>query len=208
VWALKVKNKTEQAKMEGGKEMSNDTTQKEKEEEYELNPLSWGMLFFTFWLTLIVLPVEVTIRQTILAWFCFGLSVLLLIAIYVPWLRDQYKKQRMKSMVLPLVFEITMAGFIIGFVNSLTGTEGFTRNIIGYGGFIWVVTYLLILIRASHKGIGILASVAFFGYGIYLVEQAKNMPSTISGIVGMLIGIVIAYIAIKRPKGLWHKSLV
>jgi hypothetical protein len=194
--------------LKGGEEMSNDTTQKEKEEKYELNPLSWGMLFFTFWLTLIVLPVKVTIWQIILAWFCFGLSVLLLIAIYVPWLRKQYRKPSIRGMVLPIVFDITMASFVIGFVTSLTGTKGVIRNIIVYVGFIWVVTYLLILIRASIKGIGILASVVFFGYGIYLMAQANDEPHMITGIVSTLIGIVMGYISIKRPKCLWHESLI
>jgi hypothetical protein len=188
--------------------MSNDTTQKEKEEKYELNPLSWGMLFFTFWIALIVLPVEVTIWQIIFAWFCFGLSVLLLIAIYVPWLREQYKRPSIKGIVLPIVFEITMVSFVIGFVTSLTGTTGLVRNIIFYGGFIWFVSYLLIIIRAVNKRIGVIASVVFFGYGIYLVAQARDTPHTIAGIVGMLIGIVIAYVAIKRPKSLWHESLI
>jgi hypothetical protein len=187
--------------------MSNDTTQKEKEEKYELNPLSWGMLFFTFWLTLIVLPVEVTIWQRILAWFCFGLSVLLLIAIYVPWLRDQYKKPTIESIVLPVVFEITMASFVIGFITSLTGMAEPIRSITIYGGFIWFVTYLFVLIRASNKGIGVLASVVFFGYGIYLVSQAQNAPDMVAGIVSMLLGIVSAYIAIRRPK-IWHESLI
>jgi len=188
--------------------MSNDTTHKEGEEKYQLNPLSWGMLFFTFWLTLSVLPVEATIWQTILAWFCFGLSVLLLVAVYVPWLRDQYKKRRIEGIVLPIVFEITMAGFVIGFVTSLEGADHAIRSIVVYMGFIWLMTYILILIRASHKGIGILAGVAFFGYGIYLVAQARTTPNTIAGIVSMLIGMIIAYIAIKRPKWLWHESLI
>jgi hypothetical protein len=194
--------------LKGGEEMSNDTAQKKKEEKYELNPLSWGMLFFTFWLTLIVLPLKVTIGQIILAWFCFGLSVLLLTAIYVPWLRKQYKKPSIRGMVLPIVFDITMASFIIGLATSLTGTKGVIRYIVVYIGFIWVVTYLLILVRASIKGIGILASVAFFGYGIYLMAQANDESHMISGIVSTLIGIVMGYISIKRPKWLWHESLI
>lgn len=188
--------------------MSDDSAQKEKEEKYGLNPLSWGMLFFTFWLTLIVLPMEVDIRRIILAWFCFGLSVILLIAIYVPWVRDQYKKASIKSLVLPIVFEITMGSFVIGFITSLDGMSRIIQNIIVYGGFIWVVTYLLILIRASHKGIGVLTSLAFFGYGIYVVGQARNASYTTAGIVAMLIGIVVGYIAVKRPKWLWHESLI
>jgi len=166
------------------------------------------MLFFSFWLTLITLSVKITIWQTILAWFCFGLSVLLLVAIYVPWLREQYRKPNIKGTVLPIVFDITMASFIIGFVTSLTGTEAVIRNVIVYVGFIWVVTYLLILIRASNKGIGGLASVVFFGYGIYLAAQANDESHMITGVVSILIGIVMGYISIKRPKWLWHESLI
>jgi hypothetical protein len=188
--------------------MSNDRTQKDKEEKYGLNPLSWGMLFFAFWIALVVLPVEATVWQIRLAWFCFGLSVLLLIAIYVPWLRDQYKKPGIRSIVFPIVFEITVSSFVIGFVTGLTEVAGFIRNIIGYGGFIWIVTYLVILIRASHKGIGILASAVFFGYGIYLVARAQNDPDMVAGILSMLLGIFSGYIAIKRPKWLWYESLI
>lgn len=195
--------------MERNKEMSNDTAQKEKEEKHGLNPLSWGMLFFAFWLALIVWPVEVdVVPKTILTWFCFGLSALLLIAIYIPWLREQYERPRIKSVVLPIVFEITIASFVVAFITSLNGMEECIRSITIYGGFIWVVTYLLILIRVSNKGIGILASVVFLGRGIHLVSQAQNEPDMVAGIVSMLLGIVSGYIATKRPKWLWHRSLI
>lgn len=189
--------------------MSDDTMQKEKEGKYGLNPLSWGMLFFTFWLALIVLPVEVDVLiKTILAWFCFGLSVLLLIAIYIPQLRDQLKKPTIKSIVLPIVFEVGISGFILGFITSLNGMEEWIRSITVCGGFIWVVTYLFILIRASHRGIGVLASAVFFGRGIHLVLQAGNAPDVGGGIVSILLGIVGGYIAVRRPDWLWHESLI
>lgn len=181
--------------------------QKQKEEKYEINPLSWGMLFFAFWLSLMVLPIELNILQKILAWFCFGLSVLLLIAIYSR-LRDQYKKPKIKRIVLPVVFEITVASFVVGFISSLSSLNEILRQVVIYFGFIWVVTYLFVLIRASNKGIGIIASLVFIVDGAYLASHATNSPDMIAGAVSILIGLFSGYIAVKRPQWFWHESII
>lgn len=178
------------------------------EKEYELNPLSWGMLFFAFWLSLIISPVEMSISQIIIAWFCFGLSIILWISIFIPWLRAQYKKTAVKKTIIPIVFEITIASFVIGFISSVSEMNEIIRNIVIYFGFIWVVTYLLILIRASNKGIGIIVSLVFIVNGAYLISNAKNTPDLIAGIVSILIGITSVFIAIRRPKWLWHESIL
>lgn len=180
----------------------------EKEEKYELNPLAWGMLFFAFWLSLIILPIQLSIGQKILAWFCFGFSVILFISIWVPWLRKQYKRPTIKTSVLPIVFEITIASFVVGFISSLSSIGEILRQVVMYFGFIWVVTYLFVLIRTSNKGIGVIASLVFIVHGAYLVSQANNSPDMIAGIVSILIGLFSGYIAIKRPEWLWHRSLV
>lgn len=110
--------------------------------------------------------------------------------------------------MLPVVFEVSISGFVLGFITSLNGMEEWIQSITIYGGFIWVVTYLFILIRASHRGIGVLASLVFFGRDIHLVLQAGNAPEVAAGIVSILLGIVAGYIAIRRPDWLWHESLI
>jgi uncharacterized membrane protein (DUF373 family) len=60
----------------------------------------------------------------------------------------------------------------------------------------------------AQKGMGIIASIVFVLRGVNLISTSNNTPTMISGIVALIIGLLIGFVAIKRPNWLWHKSLI
>ena len=171
----------------------------EMEESTEFNPLFWGILFFAFWLSLRTVgqPQDLQIG---LSWFFLGLSAILLISIFPIKLRELLNKRYSKKFTLPIVFYGSIFAFVLGWIGSWSSLEGSIRTISVILGFLWIVAYLLILIRITSKPMGIIVSIVFFCLAIYRFVNILILD----GILSMLLGVVVLVIAIWRPK-IWHK---
>lgn len=173
-----------------------------QQESGSFNPLAWGILFFTFWLTLKTIPQSSSLQNG-LAWASIGVSLILWISIVVrPW-REVLAKPRVKRVYLPSVFMISIAAYVVGWVGSFPGVKGTDLSIAVYFGFIWLITCLLILIRVSKRAVGIVGALLFPIAGIYHILNSNP----IGGGTLIVLGIVGSIIAVKRPKWLWHESI-
>ena len=162
------------------------------------NPLAWGILFFTFWLSLRTIS-QLQTLQEILSWASLGLSGILWLSILIPPLADIFDKPRAKTVFLPLIFFVSITGYTFSWVGSLPGMEGFARDLSFILGFLWIVAYLLVLVRSTTRVIGILASSTFVGFGIYHLIDSQ----IVGGAALLVLGIVLLVIATKRPR-IWR----
>jgi hypothetical protein len=125
------------------------------EDDEKLNPLGWGTLFFSVWVSLKVLKelnpkMKVTLFQIVLEWALLAVSVILLFAIYiVPW-RDILKKFTQKYYAFPIVFIITVFSFILGWVPGL-GLTGMNQWLAAGIGFLWFITPIMIIIARFKR---------------------------------------------------------
>ncbi|MFC2059855.1 hypothetical protein ACFLTZ_02020 [Chloroflexota bacterium] len=171
---------------------------------YDFNPLAWGILFFIFWLTLVALPFELNLGQKIMAWSAFIISGVLWLSIIVRPLREVMKNQRVKQVYLPIVFFISIGGYTISWVSSLQGMILSNVPFAVYGGFIWLLTYILILVGSSSKKVGIFGSLLFVITGVYSLIQANIL----GGGILLCFGVILLLIAIIRPSWLWYESII
>lgn len=185
-----------------------DKPKKEKRgtvfDAYDFNPLAWGILFFTFWLTLVALPLELNLGQKIVAWSTFGISGILWLSILLRPLREWMKSKRVKEIYLPSVFFISIGGYTISWVSSLPSIQLSNIPFAVYGGFIWLLTCILILVGSSSKKVGIFGSLLFVIAGIYTIIQTN----VLGGVILICFGLILLFIAIKRPSWLWHESIM
>jgi hypothetical protein len=112
-------------------------------------------------------------------------------------------KPRVKSIYLPSVFFISITAYVVGWIGSLPSVQGIDFNVSFWFGFAWLITYLLILIRVSKRVVGIVGALLFPIVGIYQIVSSN----LIGGITLIVLGIVGAIIALKKPKWLWHESI-
>jgi len=162
------------------------------------NPLAWGILFFVFWLSLRTVS-QLQTLQEVISWSFLGLSGILWLSIPIPQLADIFDRPRVKTVFLPLIFFVSITGYTLSWVGTLPSMEGFARDLSIVLGFLWIVAYLLVLVRSTTRVIGILASLTFVGFGIYHLVNSQ----IIGGATLLALGIVLLVIATKRPR-MWH----
>lgn len=170
----------------------------------KFNPLVWGILFFTFWLSLRTIG-QLQTLQEVLSWFCLGLSVVLWLSIFIQPLRTVFDKPKARAVFLPVVFFVSIMSFALSLVGSLSDIGGFTRELSLVLGLLWIVAYFLVIVRSATtvritRIASILASLTFVGFGIYRFINSQIL----AGALLVALGIASLVIIAKRP-GMWHQ---
>jgi len=170
----------------------------------KFNPLVWGILFFTFWLSLRTIG-QLQTLQEVLSWFFLGLSVVLWLSIFIQPLRTVFGKPKVVKVVLLLVFFASIIGFAFSLVGSLFYMKGFTQELSLVLGLLWIVAYFLVIVRSATtiritRIASILASLTFVGFGIYRFINSQIL----AGALLVALGIAALVIAAKKP-GMWHQ---
>jgi hypothetical protein len=162
------------------------------------NPLSWGILFFSFWVLLQTIPESTACIQG-WSWFFLGMSVLLWFSIFVKKLRDFLNRPGPSRYFLPLVFFVSLFAFAVSLSQSWVVLKEIPLYISVVGGILWFVAYLLILVRLAveraGRTIGIVVSLGIVLVGIRLLIT----PDILAGIVLIALGGIATVIAIRRP---------
>ncbi len=157
------------------------------------NPISWGILFFSFWLILWTTGISNCWVKGV-AWFSLALSVILLISIFWGYLRDLLNKPKAANIVLPLVFTVSMMAYAISWIVSLPDLTGSVFTISFWIGFLWMIAYTIVLTANVDRKIGIVISVALIFAGI--VNLASLL--IIQGIALLLLGIILLFAALGK----------
>lgn len=168
----------------------------------KFSPLAWGTLFFTLWFTLRTVP-KLTVFQSIFSYLLIVFSAVLWLSIIIPWLRVQLNRDSVTTIFAPLLFTMSFIAYTLGWVTNLLKLKGIDFDVSVYFGFLWLILYLLIIIRISNKTIGIIAGLFFVGAGIFYLVKSNE----IGGITLLLVGCIVAWIAASRPKWVWHESI-
>ncbi len=170
-----------------------------KRENRVFNPVAWGILFFSFWLSLRTIG-EPQDLQIGFSWAFLGLSGILWLSIFVPTLRDILYHKYSVKFFLPIIFYVSIFTFALGWIGSWANVEGYLRTLTIIFGFMWILAYLFILIRITNKPLGIIVSIVFIGLAIYRFTNGLIL----AGIMLVIIGIVIFVVALWRPN-IWHR---
>jgi membrane protease YdiL (CAAX protease family) len=160
------------------------------------NPLAWGILFFTLWLTLRAAG-ELNKPQEIISWAFLAVSVILFLSIFISPLARILSTKTAEQLLIPTIFFLSIFGFTFAYAGKLKAMfekdlvilETYIATIFG---FLWVIAYLLILTRSVSKYFGIAFSAVFFVLGVYILIREANMWG---GIIVMVIGVTICLVA-------------
>jgi len=192
-WLLSPNNK------DGGKRMADET---------KINPLGWGILFFTFWLLLMTIPSVK--EQTItwyMAWVSLGLSILMLISI-APYIRNWLSQPGRIRYIVMLVFYITLVGYTLTYIASVGAVDTTIRPMVVIVGFAWLMVYICILISKSSLILGIIACLIFIGTGIYYLATQQTDIGRLSALYCGVIAAVILVCSLTKPKWLSEMPLI
>lgn len=188
--------------------MHNETNRTSKNDEKNreptlFNPLAWGILFFSFWISLQTIPKSTPVIQG-MSWFFLGISVVLWFSIFLKNLQDLLIKPGLRGFFLPLLFFVSLLALAITLTQSWTLLQGVALYVSIIAGILWFVAYILILVRFAAgkigRMVGIVISVVIIGIGIYTLVTSD----IVAGIVLVGLGIASMLIAIFRPP-IWHR---
>ena len=130
----------------------------------QFNPLSWGILFFSFWILLQPISEPPAFVQGV-SWFFLGMSVLLGLSIVLKKLQNFLNRQGPRGFFLPLVFFVSLFAFAVSLSQSWGILKEIPLCISVVGGILWLIAYLLILVRFAAERIGRTIGVVFsLGY--------------------------------------------
>ena len=180
-------------------------TDKNGQESDAFNPLAWGILFFSLWLSLQPFG-ELSLFQQGIGGFFLFLSAVMFCSIFMKCLRDFLNKPSLISFLLPVIFFASLMGFAFSLVQSWTNLEGTSLYISIIGGALWLIAYFLILIRiVAELGkigfwMGTVIGIALIGKGIYDAFTSD----VVAGIILIALGIGTIVIVVKKPP-IWHK---
>ena len=187
--------------------MTNQTNPSDKNgrKPVSFNPLAWGILFFSFWISLQTID-KLSPLQERIGWLFLVLSAVLFCSIFISRLHNFLIRPGLIGFFIPLIFFISLMGFTITLVQSWPNLEGAFRYIAVIGGVLWLIAYLLVLMRiVAELGrvgfwLGIVICIALIGKGIY-----DAFTSDVgAGIMLVALGIISIVIVIKKPS-IWHK---
>lgn len=165
-----------------------------------LKALPWGMLFFSFWLTMAGIGNLSPIQQGI-AWFILVLSAVLFGSIFIPPLHEVLAGKRMTGLFVPLVIFATFTAFALNLARSWPKLGGAFLPISVYGGVLWFLAVITVCVRlvAEQGKSGLvtstLMSLAIIGIGVH-----SMLSNLIGGVVLVGLGIVSMLVAIKKPR--------
>ncbi|MFW6116236.1 MAG: hypothetical protein ACOC6F_00780 [bacterium] len=167
------------------------------------NPMAWGVLLFSFWISLQTLP-ESTCLIVGMSWFFFGISVALWVSVFCRHLQDLVTRPALAGFFLPIVFFASLLAFVVTLIQSWGPLEGIARHVSLIAGSLWVVAYLVVLMRfvAGKLGhtVGIVLSAILMGIGVYTLVSSDLL----GGVILIVLGIISILIAIFRPP-IWHR---
>jgi len=164
-------------------------------------PLPWGILFFSFWIAL-QLAGNLTPLMEGMAWFFLVLSAILLCSIFIIPLNRFLTKPKVSGFFEPIVFFVTLFAFTLTLISSWTNLEGLPHTISVYGGILWVIAYLLVLIaivvqmRRVGRFMGLAVGLFLIGDGIYQIVSSD----VLAGVVLLTLGILSIVIVFTKPQ--------
>jgi hypothetical protein len=162
------------------------------------NPLAWGILFFSFWLSLRTIG-EIGAVQQGFAWFFLGLAGMLWLSIAIPPLGKSLANPNRTKLLVPIIFFVSMFAYMINLLNSIKYIEGPTLQIAMIFGFLWIVAYLVVLIRNVERNVGISISLSLIGLAVYYFSRPPTAEPLLSAIILLALGIVLLVTTIKKP---------
>lgn len=164
-------------------------------QDMSFNPLSWGILFFTLWLTVQALNTLPDFQKNF-SWFFLGLSIVALVSIPWNWLRKLLNTQRASQIILPVIFELTVAGYIIGWVGMLKDMHGAVLGLAVAIGFIWLIVYVMVAAAKIVKPyLRALICTIFFGVWVYYFVNTG-----LSGSWPLIVVMVAVFWASTKPQ--------
>jgi hypothetical protein len=171
------------------------------------NPLAWGILFFSFWISLQIFG-ELSPLQQGIGWFSLVLSAVLFCSIFILPLQKLLTRPGLSGSFISLIFFISLTGFTITLVQSWSNLEDTPHllYISVIGGVLWFIAYILVLVRMIAElgragfWFSIVPCSAIIGIGLH-----KAITSDVlAGIIMVALGIGAIVIVIKKPP-IWHK---
>lgn len=133
------------------------------------------------------LQIELNEGQEIIAWSTFAISAIMCLSIFIRPLRRLLEKEKVKRVYLPIIFYISFVGYTISWTSALGGMSISDVPYAVYGGFIWLLTYGIIMVGSSGKKVGLFGASLFIIAGVYALFQGN----IIRGIVVFVFGVIL-----------------
>lgn len=156
--------------------------------QHDFDPVSLGILCFSFALSLWISQQISGLSVLIVASFVSLVSLAFFVAVFSRSIR-MFINTRAAPIVMPLTFFAFVLGFALGWLPALLQVSAVIRGVVMYFGFAWVVAMLVILFRDVKNELARIIFVTF----LLVVAVIRFCERDTIGIIG---GIVLTGIAV------------
>jgi len=163
--------------------------------KYVYNPVSLGILYFSFALSLWASEQINDPKINAIAIILTIISFIFFVAVFSEWVLKLFKK--IFTVLAPLTFLAFVYGFVIGWLQAFSQVSGIILQVIAYFGFAWVVTILLTMVKdIPYKQPRILASIIVIIILLVVAGIRLFNQDYISGCILIAIAILITLVAV------------
>ena len=165
--------------------------------QHDFDPVSLGILCFSFALSLWISQQSSGLSVLIVAIFVSLVSLAFFFAVFSRSIR-RFINTRAAPIVMPLTFSAFVLGFALGWLPALSQVSGVIRVVVMYFGFAWVVAMLVILFRHVKNELARILFVIFFLFVAVIRFCEHDTIGIIGGIVLTGIAVLLYLVATGR----------
>jgi len=165
--------------------------------QHDFDPVSLGILCFSFALSLWISQQTSGLSVLIIAIFVSLVSLAFFVAVFSRSIR-RFMNTRAAPIVMPLTFFAFVLGFALGWLPALSQVSAVIRVVVMYFGFAWVVAMLVTLFRDVKNELARILFVIFFVIVAVIRFCEHDTIGIIGGIIFMGIAVLLYLVATKR----------
>ncbi|MFC1998789.1 hypothetical protein ACFLVR_03995 [Chloroflexota bacterium] len=149
-----------------------------KESKY--NPLSWGTLFFSFWLTLYMNPnVDGGLRTT--SYLFLFISILFMASILIKPISDILKKRAILALMPLLIFYMSIIGYTLSLLDF--AISDLLSNLPFIIGLSWMCMYGIVFgAKRPIWGLALYTTISFLGLWRIFSSIVNHEPFNYGGL--------------------------
>jgi hypothetical protein len=168
-----------------------------KHTAYTFNPVSVGVLYFGFTLSLWDTIKADSLLTYVVPVLTFLVSAAFIMAVFNQPVR-KFLNIRATPVILPLTSWTLLLSFILDWLPAFPHTTEISWQVLAYFGFLWFITILLVMYRdVIWEPVRIL-SIIFFLIAAGIQIHDLNIVGYIGGAILLLIAIVMYFVATER----------
>jgi hypothetical protein len=143
-------------------------------DDTKINPVGWGILFFTFWGLVYTIPsLQKQCMTLAMAWLSLVVSIIMFFGI-LPFIRKRLEKPRIQKYLKTFVSGIATIIYFFTYLSIMINIDNSMRELAAWVGFIWPLIFIFVGASNIPRKFSWIVVLITLGAGIYAYFMAQT----------------------------------